>query len=88
MENLDYRIMPLWERELIDDARSDMKRAGKLALRESGKNGSLKVDHSRSVSVPVSAGQAVLGFGFQLTPLDTPLDTPTEERPREAVEFS
>ncbi|KAJ2907386.1 hypothetical protein MKZ38_003243 [Zalerion maritima] len=34
MENLNYRILPLWKRDLIADAVTDMHLAGKFALRE------------------------------------------------------
>lgn len=33
MESLGYRIMPLWDRELIKDALADMERAGRQAIR-------------------------------------------------------
>ena len=34
MENLNYRIMPLWDRELISDAVKAMQLAGRFARRE------------------------------------------------------
>lgn len=84
MEHLGYRILPLFEKTIIEDALDDMRRAGQMALREREINRqTVKLDagHSRSISVPVrpGAGDAIFGLGFQLTPLDTP----TEERSME-----
>ncbi|KAL1874488.1 hypothetical protein Daus18300_003506 [Diaporthe australafricana] len=84
MEHLGYRILPLFEKSIIEDALDDMRRAGQMALREREINRqTVKLDagHSRSISVPVrpGAGDAIFGLGFQLTPLDTP----TEERSME-----
>lgn len=95
MEHLGYRILPLYDEGLIEDAIDDMERAGHVALQEnkmrkagggntisSNSNSSRMVDlgHARSVSVPVrSGGEAVIGLGFSLTPVETP----TEERPHE-----
>ncbi|KAK7704687.1 hypothetical protein SLS64_008451 [Diaporthe eres] len=81
MEHLGYRILPLFEKTIIEDALDDMRRAGEMALREMEINRQrVKLDagHSRSISVPVGPGRgdAIFGLGFQLTPLDTP----TEER--------
>lgn len=77
MEHLGYRILPLFEKTIIEDALDDMRRAGEMALREreiSRQRVKLDAGHSRSVSVPVrpGAGDAMFGLGFQLTPLDTP----------------
>ncbi|KAH8764377.1 hypothetical protein F5883DRAFT_355777, partial [Diaporthe sp. PMI_573] len=79
MEHLGYRILPLFEKTIIEDAIDDMKRAGEMALREREINRQrVKLDagHSRSVSVPVRPGDgdAIFGLGFQLTPLDTPTE--------------
>lgn len=83
MEHLGYRILPLCERGIIDDAVEDMRRAGVMALREREARGGDGVGggHVRSISVPVrpGAGEAVVGLGLSLTPVDTP----TEERQRE-----
>lgn len=89
MEHLGYRILPLCEQGIIDDAVEDMRRAGVMALKErearSSTSPKLTGDiilggggHARSISVPVrpGAGEAVLGLGLSLTPVDTP----TEER--------
>lgn len=88
MEHLGYRILPLCEEGIIEDAIQDMKRAGLVAVREreiqDARATAPKLEiagHSRSISVPVrpGAGEAVLGLGFSLTPVDTP----TEEVSRE-----
>lgn len=90
MEHLGYRILPLCEEGLIEDAINDMKRAGHVAVQENkmrraagGVVGNNKMDagHVRSVSVPVRAGEAVIGLGLSLTPVETP----TEERSHELV---
>ncbi|POS73188.1 hypothetical protein DHEL01_v208420 [Diaporthe helianthi] len=77
MEHLGYRILPLFETSIIEDALDDMRRAGEMALREreiSRQTVKLDAGHSRSISVPVrpGGGDAMFGLGFQLTPLDTP----------------
>lgn len=88
MEHLGYRILPLCEKAIINDAVEDMRRAGVMALRERETRGAvfklggeMGAGHARSISVPVrpGAGEAVMGLGFSLTPVDTP----TEERYRE-----
>lgn len=88
MEHLGYRILPLCERGIIDDAVEDMRRAGVMALRErEARDVAPKLagdgigGHARSISVPVrpGAGEAVMGLGLSLTPVDTP----TEERQTE-----
>ena len=72
MESLDYRILPLWDSDLIRDAAADMERAGKqatLPLRPSlPRAGSSDDHHKRSMS----SGKAVYGRGLQLTPVETP----------------
>lgn len=94
MEHLDYRILPLCERDVIADAVEDMRRAGVVALRErseearrrGGGLGALAAGggHARSISVPAARpgmGEAVVGLGLSLTPVDTPV----EERERELL---
>lgn len=96
MDHLGYRILPLCDEGLIEDAIDDMKRAGHVALQENkmrkaaggvvvGGGGNtiskmMDLGHARSVSVPVrSGGEAVVGLGLSLTPVETP----TEERSHE-----
>ncbi|KAM7217538.1 hypothetical protein V8F06_007048 [Rhypophila decipiens] len=66
MESLGYRILPLWDPELISDALSDMERAGKQVLAPS--HGS-SAGHRRFMS----SGHAVYGLGLQMTPAVTPV---------------
>ena len=72
MESLEYRILPLWDRDLIRDAAADMERAGRqatLPLRQSlPRAGNSDEPHKRSMS----SGKAVYGLGLQLTPVETP----------------
>ena len=66
MENLGYRILPLWDPVLIADAASDMKRAAtQAALPSLPRNGEA---HKRSVS----SGEALSRHTFPLTPAETP----------------
>lgn len=86
MDHLGYRILPLCDKALIADAVEDMRRAGVIALREREARravaGKMETGHhARSISVPVgrlAAGEAVIGLGFSMTPVDSP-----EERDRE-----
>ncbi|KAJ1333367.1 Cyclin N-terminal domain-containing protein [Microdochium nivale] len=81
MESLDYRIMPLWDEDYIKQARHDIEMARRefvdemaMALQSrgsSGKTGLLRensIKHGKSMS----AGHAVVGAGFNITPADTP----------------
>ncbi|PSS00637.1 hypothetical protein BD289DRAFT_360898 [Coniella lustricola] len=82
MEHLGYRILPLCESEILESAIEDMQRAGQMALRERealrarAVVSKIDIGHSRSISVPArpGAGEAVIGLGFTLTPLDTPTE--------------
>lgn len=106
MEHLGYRILPLCDPAVLDEALADMRRAGLAAAREREQDGVCQqqrqrqqqqeqramspraptprlgladvAGHARSISVPVrpGAGEAVIGLGLSLTPVDTP----TEER--------
>jgi hypothetical protein len=80
LENLGYRLLPLWEHSIILDALEDMERAGRQQTPEVydvdvdwdtatcfGSFGG--VGHERKMS----DGKAVLGLGEQLTPAETPL---------------
>lgn len=67
MENLGYRILPLWDAVLIADAIRDMQRAARqAALPPLPRNGET---HKRSVS----SAEALLGHILPLTPAETPL---------------
>jgi hypothetical protein len=85
MEALSYRLMPLWKQELIHDALRDIEAAGEYAIMESmrvpspavtseealpGHDGLTLVEAKPQL---MSSGQAVLGVGEQITPMETPL---------------
>lgn len=75
MEDLNYRILPLWDERLIGDALNDMERAGRQALvlppltAAQSQSQFQKEQHKRCVS----SGAVVYGLGLQLTPAGTPL---------------
>ncbi|KAI2621483.1 hypothetical protein GGS26DRAFT_594499 [Hypomontagnella submonticulosa] len=70
MENLGYRILPLWEAKSIKQARHDIEMARRelldngIEMGDEGKMGK----HVKSMS----SGHAVMGLGLQLTPAETP----------------
>ncbi|KAK0715812.1 hypothetical protein B0H67DRAFT_490354 [Lasiosphaeris hirsuta] len=75
MENLGYRILPLWDPRLIADALDDMNRAGRQVLLplhcgNANVHTQSHAAHGRSVS---SGGKAVYGLGLQMTPAETPV---------------
>jgi hypothetical protein len=65
MERLGYRILPLWDTELIDGALGDMTRAADQRREYPAERAD---PHRRSMS----SGKAVSGVGRQLTPVETP----------------
>lgn len=69
MANLNYRILPLCDEELLADAKEDMQRAGWFAKRDCAIAG---VEEKL-------AGQAVWGVAHEVTPARTP---PFEDCPR------
>jgi len=80
LENLGYRILPLWEESIISEALEDMERAARQPSPETsdedwdtdtcfGSYGEAGNEHQRKTS----DGRAVLGFGEQVTPVETPL---------------
>ncbi|KAI0847501.1 hypothetical protein F5Y00DRAFT_263412 [Daldinia vernicosa] len=77
MENLGYRILPLWEAKFIKQARHDIEMARRELINEdigTGDENKL-AKHGKSMS----SGHAVVGLGIQLTPVETPkseLSTP------------
>ncbi|KAK3943847.1 hypothetical protein QBC46DRAFT_361592 [Diplogelasinospora grovesii] len=84
MESLGYRILPLWDPELITDALGDMERAGKQAVMPLLPNGCISIprphDHHQHQRSKTLGGQAVFGLGLQLTPVETPLSENGGER--------
>ncbi|KAL2128161.1 hypothetical protein VTI74DRAFT_9565 [Chaetomium olivicolor] len=97
MESLRYRILPLWDPVLINDAIEDMQRAARQAviIPPRPRNGDA---HKRSAS----SGVALSSHSFPLTPAETPVsengpvvsrvceypDTAFESRARTAVDAS
>lgn len=69
MESLGYRILPLWDPVLIDDATKDMQRAARQAVMVPSlpRNGEV---HKRSVSSGVTLSSH---HAFPLTPAETPV---------------
>ncbi|KAI0889225.1 uncharacterized protein GGS22DRAFT_68882 [Annulohypoxylon maeteangense] len=74
MENLGYRILPLWEEKLIKQARHDIEMARRELLDAENEMGdeSKMAKHVKSMS----SGHAVMGLGLQLTPVETEMATP------------
>ncbi|KAI1379534.1 hypothetical protein F4677DRAFT_442510 [Hypoxylon crocopeplum] len=70
MENLGYRILPLWEAKSIKQARHDIEMARRelldlgVGIGDEGKT----TKHTKSFS----SGHAVMGLGLQLTPIEMP----------------
>lgn len=85
LENLGYRLLPLWEHSIILEALEDMERAGQQYRQHSPemteRNEDWDVDTCfgdfRSSGLGdgecMSTGKAVLGLGQQMTPAETPL---------------
>ncbi|KAI4866781.1 hypothetical protein F4820DRAFT_415561 [Hypoxylon rubiginosum] len=78
MENLGYRILPLWEAKFIKQARHDIE----MARRELLEGGMEVAEESKTTNKhakSMSSGDAMMGLGRQLTPAETPqseLSTP------------
>jgi hypothetical protein len=80
LENLGYRLLPLWEDSIILEALEDMERAGRQNTPEIS-----DVDEDWDTATcfgsfggtgherKMSDGKAVLGLGEQLTPAETPM---------------
>ncbi|KAI1815790.1 hypothetical protein GGS20DRAFT_304502 [Poronia punctata] len=74
MENLGWRIMPLWDPVLIKQARHDIEMARRELIQETismGATGGSGED-CRKHFKSMSSGHAVVGLGLQLTPAPTP----------------
>ncbi|PVH82636.1 hypothetical protein DL98DRAFT_586234 [Cadophora sp. DSE1049] len=80
LENLGYRLLPLWEESIILGALEDMERAGQQYAPEIYSDsedwdadtcfGSFDV--SKNLEVVPGPGKAVLGLGNQITSVETP----------------
>ncbi|CZT43674.1 uncharacterized protein RSE6_03745 [Rhynchosporium secalis] len=80
LENLGYRLLPLWEESIILEALEDMERAGQQSTPEIHSDGEDwddadtcfgSFDQGLARSVP-GRGKAVLGEGKLSTPIETP----------------
>jgi hypothetical protein len=83
LENIGYKIKPLWEEEIISDAMRDMKRAGQQY--EPGiYDEDDEILHERNILAgvedgkPMSRGNAFYSLGNQLTPAETPTEESLE----------
>ena len=68
MENLDYRIMPLYNDDVLTDAMVDMQLAGRMHDRTGREN---RMHTPESMTEETRS--TVLGAGNQFTPADTPV---------------
>jgi hypothetical protein len=72
MENLGWRILPLWNEELIGDALGDMLRAGTLAKARRRISAGLKAQAKPQQDQTPKLPRAVWTAENQLTPEDSP----------------
>ncbi|KUJ16786.1 uncharacterized protein LY89DRAFT_566116, partial [Mollisia scopiformis] len=75
LENLGYRLLPLWEETIILEALEDMERASRqyepeIFNDEEEEDWESENKHYNLVRI---GGKAVLGLGNQLTPVETPM---------------
>ncbi|KAI9639950.1 hypothetical protein NHQ30_011680 [Ciborinia camelliae] len=82
MENLGYRLLPLWSHDIIEEAKNDMARAAK---RQSTTSYCMQ-DWTMSMANcgiggnrPMSSGKACIGIQGENTPQLTPVETPSIE---------
>lgn len=78
LENLGYRLLPLWEESIISEALEDMDRAARQSSLESGSDKDWATDvclrsFGGEVERKMSDGNAVVGLEEQLTPAETPM---------------
>ncbi|KAH8597144.1 hypothetical protein B0O99DRAFT_508464 [Bisporella sp. PMI_857] len=83
MENIEYRIMPLWEESIIKYAMRDMELAANdfepMIYDEDEDWEMVEVPEKLSLK-GMSTGQSVLGIGSMLTPIDTPISEDIHKR--------
>lgn len=82
LENLGYRLLPLWEDSIILGALEDMERAGQQYAPEIYSDsedwdvdtcfGSFEIFKNLDADIVPGSGKAVLGLGNQITPVETP----------------
>ncbi|KAM3077238.1 hypothetical protein ACMFMG_003298 [Clarireedia jacksonii] len=83
MENLGYRLLPLWDEAIIQEAKMDMERAKKQYVSSSSASSSMGMGMSMDYDWemvrggkerPMSSGKACVGIdGLQPTPVETPM---------------
>ena len=78
LENLGYRLLPLWEESIILEALEDMERAARQPSPEIGSDEDWDTDtcfgnFGGELERKMSDGKAVVGLGEQLTPAETPM---------------
>ncbi|KAF8859072.1 hypothetical protein BDZ45DRAFT_590241 [Acephala macrosclerotiorum] len=75
LENLGYRLVPLWQDDIILEALEDMERAGQQHEPEiyDGEDEYWDFEYHAPVLDTLGGGKAVMGLGDQLTPVETPL---------------
>lgn len=78
LENLGYRLLPLWEESIIAEALEDMERAARQPSPEIGEDEDWDTDtcfgsFGGAVERRMSDGKAVMGMGQQMTPAETPM---------------
>jgi hypothetical protein len=79
MENLGYRILPLWNEELIGDALYDMERAGESAQGQNFQSNSAFLSKQIQNSRPMGSRKAARADGNQLTPALSPVIESTSQ---------
>ncbi|KAI0132678.1 hypothetical protein BJ170DRAFT_680559 [Xylariales sp. AK1849] len=73
MEELEYRILPLWNADYIKQARHDMELIRRELIDETSEVAlEAKEEYGLYNTKPMSSGKAVIGLGLQLTPAETP----------------
>jgi hypothetical protein len=70
MENLGYRLLPLWSEETIGEALEEIERAGRYASRFAGKITPQKPELDMKA---VISGKAIWSAEKQITPAETPM---------------
>ncbi|ESZ91635.1 hypothetical protein SBOR_7997 [Sclerotinia borealis F-4128] len=81
MENLGYRLLPLWSHDIIEGAKNDMSRAAKRQSSASYcmQDWSMSMANCGIGGRPMSSGKACIGIDRENTPQPTPVETPMTE---------
>ncbi|QSZ35665.1 hypothetical protein DSL72_006787 [Monilinia vaccinii-corymbosi] len=79
MENLGYRLLPLWSHDILEEAKSDMARAAKRQSSASYCMQDWSISMTNCGGRRMSSGKACLGIDGENTPQPTPIETPTSE---------